>query len=128
MSTITDTACALADVYYSGHMSLRMKPLDAWELIKTGMVEVVDVRGVEEWAAGHLPGARALPLERLRENPAGLLPRKGVIFVCAAGVRSETAARVAEQHGITEVYSLTGGTQSWARAGLPLASELSVAV
>ncbi len=105
-----------------------MKPLDAWELIKTGMVEVVDVRGVEEWAAGHLPGARALPLERLRENPAGLLPRKGVIFVCAAGVRSETAARVAEQHGITEVYSLTGGTQSWARAGLPLASELSVAV
>ncbi len=128
VSTITDATCALADVHYSRHMSLRVKPLDAWNLIKAGSVLVVDVRGLEEWATGHLPGARAVPLDQLRANPAAVLPRKGVIFVCAGGVRSETAARLAEQHGITDVYSITGGTQSWIKAGLPIATELSVAV
>jgi len=43
-------------------------------------------------------------------------------------VRSQTAARYATERGVTRVYSLTGGTQSWMKAGLPLANELSVAV
>ena len=38
------------------------------------------------------PGARLVPLQRLRANPKDELPRDGIIFVCAAGVRSEAAA------------------------------------
>jgi rhodanese-related sulfurtransferase len=40
--------------------------------------------------------------------------------VCAAGVRSETAARLAASLGLTNLYNLVGGTRSWANAGLPL--------
>jgi rhodanese-related sulfurtransferase len=46
--------------------------------------------------------------------------------VCAAGVRSETAARLAAQLGFKEVYNLTGGTRAWLKAGLPLEREAAV--
>jgi rhodanese-related sulfurtransferase len=51
-----------------------------------------------------------------------------VLFVCAGGVRSQTAARAALEHGIRRVFSLAGGTLSWKKAGLPLEAPLAVAV
>jgi rhodanese-related sulfurtransferase len=100
----------------------------AQELISRGEVEVVDVRDPAEWSGGHIEGARLVPLEQLLANPKAELPRDGVLFVCAAGVRSQTAARLAAGHGLTKIYSLTGGTRGWVKAGLPLVNELSVAV
>lgn len=95
-------------------------PQQAQELIQRNEVDVVDVREPNEWSGGHLPGARLVPLGQLRQSPKQSLPRDGVIFVCAAGVRSETAARLAAQNGLTNVYNLRGGTRNWAKAGLPL--------
>jgi rhodanese-related sulfurtransferase len=43
--------------------------------------------------------------------------------VCAAGVRSESAARLAIQNGLTHVYNLRGGTRNWVKAGLPLVQD-----
>jgi rhodanese-related sulfurtransferase len=100
-----------------------LSPQQAQELISGGNVEVVDVREPGEWSGGHLPGARHVPLDRLRATPKAVLTRDGIIFVCAAGMRSQTAARVAEANGMTRVYSLTGGTRSWVNAGLPLVQD-----
>jgi len=100
----------------------------AFELMKTGSVEVIDVRDPSEWSTGHLDKARLVPLEQLRASPKASLKRDGVIFVCAAGVRSETAARLAAAQGLREVYNLKGGVRAWSKAGLPLVSDLSVAV
>ncbi len=100
----------------------------AQELISRGEVEVIDVRDPGEWSGGHLPGARLVPLDQLRADPKSTLARDNVIFVCAAGVRSQTAARVAEQNGLQHVYSINGGTRSWVKAGFPLVNEISVAV
>jgi rhodanese-related sulfurtransferase len=100
----------------------------AQELIQRGDVEVVDVREAHEWATGHIAGARHVPLARLQQNAKGELPRDGVLFVCAAGVRSQTAARLAASLGLARVYNLSSGTRGWASAGLPLVTELSVAV
>jgi phage shock protein E len=86
-------------------------------------VDVVDVREVTEWSSGHLPGSRLVPLNSLRANPKTALPRDGIIFVCAAGVRSQTAAKVAEASGLTKIYSLSGGTRGWVNAGLPLVRD-----
>jgi len=91
-------------------------------------VTVVDVRDPKEWARGHIPGARLMTLAELRESGTGQLPRRGVLFVCAAGVRSQLAARLAVEGGVREVYSLVGGTNAWARAGLTLTRELEIAV
>jgi len=100
-----------------------LSPQEAQDLMTHGQVDIVDVRETGEWSNGHLPGARHVPLAELRSHPKESLPRDGVIFVCAAGVRSQTAARLAEQNGLTTLYSLRGGTQSWANAGLPLVRD-----
>jgi len=97
-----------------------LSPQQAQELISHGECDVVDVREAREWSRGHLPGARLVPFERIRQSPKAALPKDNVIFVCAAGVRSEAAARVAEQYGFANVYNLKGGTRGWANAGLPL--------
>jgi rhodanese-related sulfurtransferase len=93
------------------------------ELISRGDVVVIDVRDAGEWCEGHLPSARHIPLETLRASVKNSLPASNVLFVCAAGMRSQTAARLAEQCGITKVYNLTTGTRGWAKAGLPLVAE-----
>jgi rhodanese-related sulfurtransferase len=104
-------------------MVTSLSPQQAQALIANTEVDVVDVRDRGEWSTGHLPGARLVPLAELRSNPKGSLLRDGVIFVCAAGVRSQTAARLAEQLGFNVLYSLTGGTRSWVNAGLPLVQD-----
>jgi len=96
---------------------------EASELIASGEFDVVDVREPREWATGHLPGARHVPLGTLRAAVREALPRDGIIFVCAAGVRSEVAARLAEAVGLTKLYNLIGGTRGWASAGLPLVHD-----
>jgi rhodanese-related sulfurtransferase len=97
-------------------------------LLERGEVEVIDVRDPAEWATGHLPGARLVPLAELRSNPTATLSRDGVLFVCAAGVRSQTAARIAAACGLTTIYSLNGGVRGWTKAGFALTEALSVAV
>ncbi len=81
---------------------------------------MIDVREPAEYAGGHVPGARLLPLAELRGDPRAKLTRDRLLFVCAKGMRSLTAAKLAEEIGLTEVYSLDGGTQAWASEGLPI--------
>lgn len=105
-----------------------LTPAQAQELVARGDVEVIDVREPSEWSTGHIAGARLVPLGELRADPKAALTRDGIVFVCAAGVRSQTAARVAASLGFARVYNLSTGTRGWAAAGLPLVTELSVAV
>lgn len=96
-----------------------LSPVDLQALLTTD-VDIVDVREPAEWMTGHVPGARLVPLAQLRADPTGALPRDNVVFVCAMGKRSEAAAEVAMRHGRTHVYSLSGGTDAWRTAGLPV--------
>jgi rhodanese-related sulfurtransferase len=105
-----------------------VSPQQAQELMSRGDVEVIDVREAKEWSDGHIPGARLVPLEQLRASPKAWLSRDGVLFVCAAGMRSQTAARIAAGLGLAKIYNLSGGTRAWVKAGLALEQELSVAV
>ncbi len=95
-------------------------PADAQALIAAGGVDVVDVREPNEWASGHVPGARLVPLAQFRADVAGAELGKRVIFVCERGGRSKQAAEFAEDHGVPEIYNLEGGTLAWRAAGLPL--------
>ncbi|MCM2333400.1 MAG: rhodanese-like domain-containing protein [Anaeromyxobacteraceae bacterium] len=100
-----------------------LAPREAVALIEEGKLDVVDVRGPAEWSSGHLPRARSVPLDQLTADPRSVLPRDGVIFVCARGVRSLKAAQAAEAAGLTELYNVEGGTLAWSAAGLDLVSE-----
>jgi rhodanese-related sulfurtransferase/transcriptional regulator with XRE-family HTH domain len=104
-----------------------LTPREAETLINAGDLDVVDVREPDEWAAGHLPGARLLPLAELRRDPRGQLRGDRVLFVCARGSRSLSAAELAEAAGVGELYSLIGGTKAWASAGLPIVAPEAAA-
>jgi rhodanese-related sulfurtransferase len=75
---------------------------------------LVDVRQPEEFAIGHLPGARLIPLgelpRRLDEIPEGA----EVVAYCHHGVRSAKAIGILAMAG-REARSLRGGTELWSR-------------
>lgn len=100
----------------------------ARELIESGEVEVIDVRDPHEWLAGHIEVARHLPLSRLRTGAKAYLNRDNVVFVCAAGVRSNMAAQLAVSAGLSKVYNLAGGTKAWTSAGHSLVKPARTAV
>lgn len=101
-------------------MVRRITPREAEALIAEGQLNIVDVREPHEWATGHVPGARLVPLATLRaEVDVAQLGAK-VLFVCAGGGRSLTAATLVDERGLVETYSLDGGTAGWRAEGLPL--------
>ncbi len=108
-------------------MFVNVNVQQAQELVKRGVI-IVDVRNPDEWARGHIANARLVSLSTVRMATRESLPKKNVLFVCAGGTRSQLAARLAREAGITNVYNLIGGTSAWQSAGLPLTRELGVAV
>jgi rhodanese-related sulfurtransferase len=104
-------------------MIRRLTPHEAVALIEAGGLDVVDVRGPSEWSSGHIPHARSVPLAEFTPDPRAKLTHDGVIFVCAKGIRSLTAARAAEALGFERLFNLEGGTLAWAGAGLPIVHD-----
>src|SRR5690606_36450905 len=69
----------------------RVSVSEAAALLASGDLDVVDVRDPRDWASGHVPGARSVPLEVARANPREFT-KSPVLFVCQRGVRSLSAA------------------------------------
>jgi rhodanese-related sulfurtransferase len=102
-------------------MIVAITPAELVELKSREDVDMIDVRELAEWDAGHVPGARLVPLAQLRADPEAALVRgRAMVFICAKGVRSLAAAKLAERFGFDRLYNLDGGTKSWSAAGLPL--------
>jgi rhodanese-related sulfurtransferase len=101
-------------------MVLTILPKDAAQLIQSGTVDVIDVRERHEWVTGHIAGSRHIPLSRFRQAPKSHLQSDAIVFVCAAGARSQLAAQLATACGCERAYNLTGGTRAWVAAGLAL--------
>jgi rhodanese-related sulfurtransferase/rubrerythrin len=74
---------------------------------------LLDVRLEEEYAAGHLPGARLMPLAELTLRCREVAPELPTIVYCASGVRSKAAATILAHAGFSAVYNLEGGMQAW---------------
>ncbi|HZN15894.1 MAG TPA: rhodanese-like domain-containing protein [Acidimicrobiales bacterium] len=83
---------------------------------------VVDVRTDEEWAAGHVPGIRHIPLAELADRWEAELPDDETIYViCHTDGRSRAAASALIKAGADAVV-VVGGTVKWAEEGRPLES------
>ena len=81
-----------------------------------GPVRVVDVRQPEEYEAGHVPGAKLIPLADVVAR-VGEIPAEGPLYViCQTGSRSQRAADYYRNLDI-EAYNVAGGTKAWVDAG-----------
>ena len=96
--------------------------LDATRLMNQGGVLVLDVRDEKEFATGHLPKARHIPMGELAGRIAEIakFKTKPVILTCKGGPRAGAAARLLTQSGFTTVYQLRGGLAAWQQASLPI--------
>jgi len=94
----------------------------ATHLINREDAIVVDVREPNEFAAGHVLGAKNLPLARLDASGAEVAKKKErpVIVYCDGGERSAKALATLKKHGYTRVANLSGGLGAWQQAGLPV--------
>ena len=94
-------------------------PAIAREQASNGAV-LIDIRESEEWAAGHIPGAKHVPKSYLESRIEGAVPDRSrhVILYCASGNRSAWATRtLLEDLGYEHVESMTGGFTLWKDRG-----------
>ena len=96
--------------------------LEATRLMNQGPTLILDVRDEKEFAAGHLPRARHIPLSQLskRVDEIGKFKDKPVIVTCKTGNRAGAATRLLKQAGFSNVFELRGGLNAWQQASLPL--------
>jgi glyoxylase-like metal-dependent hydrolase (beta-lactamase superfamily II)/rhodanese-related sulfurtransferase len=78
---------------------------------------VLDVRRKAEWAAGHVPGASHVPLDRLPREMGHLDASRPLAVICAGGYRSSAACSLLRRAGFTDVLNVVGGTTAWTAAG-----------
>lgn len=92
-----------------------------WVADHRAAVHLLDVRTSEEYGGelGHIPGARLIPLDDLRERLDEVPKDEPVIPVCRSGRRSAMATQILTKAGWPRVANLTGGMLRWRDLGLP---------
>ena len=96
--------------------------LEATRLMNQGGSLVLDIREGDEYASGHLPRARHIPLSQLskRVEEIGKFKDKPVLVTCRTGAKAGAAARLLKQAAFTKVLALRGGVDAWQQASLPV--------
>ena len=103
-----------------------MKPIhknDLMKRVKDGAVTVLDVRPVDEYRTGHIPGALSVPLQELEFMLARLPKDQEIVAYCRGPycVLSVQAVELLNEKGFHAVR-LEEGVQDWRAMGLPVAS------
>ncbi len=111
---------------YLGDRS-RLEAVDRQELVarlEAGDLVVLDVRPVPEFEAGHIPGARSVPIGELRQHLRSLPKDVDVVAYCRGPycVYADDAVRMLRRRGY-RARRLEDGFPEWKRAGLPVAAD-----
>jgi len=130
MSYVTDNWYWIVTAAASGGMLLwqqlqnsgaGVSPTEAVQLINREKAQVIDVCSADEFKAGHLVGAKNIPLADLA-GAKGLPGNKTtpLVVVCASGARSSKAVSQLKGMGYDNAQSLRGGLAAWRAANLPV--------
>ncbi len=102
-----------------------LTPNEAVLLINRANAVVLDVRDDAEFATGHIPEARHIPLaqldarlgeiRRFKDNP--------VLVHCQSGAHSGKACDILRKQEFSKVHSLQGGLAAWIQAKLPVVKD-----
>lgn len=117
-------------MHQSGLNGVRtIEPERLEQVIRSGRrVIIVDVRPKETYAAGHIEGARSIPMKHLVHREAELTPYRAllVIVVSQHGGRARSAAVALSISGFTDVRALEGGMERWEDLGFPMMVSSSI--
>jgi rhodanese-related sulfurtransferase len=90
-------------------------------------LNLIDVRTAAEYRAGHVAGARLIPLDQLsaealaaNEVSAGAGHEETLYLTCQSGLRAQQAAERLIDAGYRNLALIEGGTEAWQKAGLPI--------
>lgn len=85
-------------------------------------IQLIDVRTPAEFESLHAAAARNVPLDRLDPEQFRAAVAKGekLVFICKSGARGRQACEKMAGCGLTNVMNVTGGTDAWNNAGLPV--------
>jgi rhodanese-related sulfurtransferase len=95
---------------------------NAVQLINRERAIVLDVSETDEFAAGHIGGAKNVPVGQLEQRLPEVVKNRAVplILVCATGIRAKRALAVAKRLGYDKAQVLAGGLKAWKEANLPV--------
>ena len=99
-----------------------MSPEQARPGIEAAYSQFIDVRTPEEYASGHAYRAINIPLDTLAKNFGRLEKNEPVYIICRTDNRSREAAKILSEAGYPQVVVITGGTERWQAAGMPMAN------
>src|SRR3989304_6558705 len=108
---------AFSAVAAEPHKSITGEELQA--LMKDGQpVKIVDVRELELFKSGHVPGAINIPYDTAHNRILKeLSPKDRVVFICHGGPMGDELGGILTKNGYTKVYNVQGGVKKW-RGGL----------
>lgn len=104
-----------------------LQPIRAEDLIQRlmeGNILLLDVRPIEEYASGHLPGALSIPIAELQTRLVELPQEKEIVAYCRGPycVFADEAVSLLRAHGY-RAQRLEQGLPDWRALGLPVVSE-----
>lgn len=102
-----------------------VKEIDApqlaqWLENKAEPCRVIDVREMQEYTAGTVPGAEPMPLATLPLRAGELGRDEKLVIICRSGARSAQACMFLQQQGYSNVFNLRGGMIGWAGKQFPV--------
>ncbi len=93
------------------------------QLYANNNIQLVDVRGVSEFNAGHIKGATNIFVGTLGENLNQLKKDKQIVIQCQSGDRTAIAYSLLAKYGFKNVKNYGGGMNEWVNEGNPVVTE-----
>lgn len=88
----------------------QMLPKDAIPLLNDPSWVWIDVREVEEYDYGHIPGSKNVPISQMRPNDfLSFSPEQKIMVVCRSGARSGRVVQALQEMGYVNSYNFSGG-------------------
>lgn len=95
---------------------MEISPQDVREALTSESIQLIDVRGEDEWNTARIEGATLASKQLVDEMMVSWNKDTAIVFYCHSGVRSLNAVHFFAQKGFTNVKSMAGGIEAWSVA------------
>ncbi|MDQ6950130.1 MAG: rhodanese-like domain-containing protein [Mariprofundales bacterium] len=117
---IIASACGTGEVTPQGYENVTITHAhNHWKQGESSPIPFLflDVRTPKEYAAGHVPRAKLLPIQSLADHLKEVPHDRQVYVYCHSGTRSTKASILLAKHGFTNIENVVGGIVAWKRSG-----------